>query len=182
VLLVCTANQGRSAMADALLRALLASRHPDAEVTVGSAGLLDGGVAVTAPVADAVRPYGGDLGTHRSRRITTDVIEQADLVVCMAGEHARAVVELRADARARTFTLRELVALLEDSRPRQAGEPLSDFIARQSARRADEEAWSDPAVDIADPYGKPASAVAETAAEIHDLLRRLTERVWPVSP
>ena len=180
VLLVCTANQGRSAMAEALLRARLGGTGLEHGVLVGSAGLLEGGVAASQPVLDAVRPFGGDLSRHRSRQVSGELVDAADLVVAMAGEHARAVAQLREGARERTFTLKELVRPVEADRPRQPDEELSSYLRRLATRReASSEAWSDGNDDVADPYGRPVEAVAETAGEIDDLLQRLVAHLWP---
>lgn len=179
LLLVCTANQGRSAMAEALLRTRLAERGLEDDVAVGSAGFMEGGVPASQPVLEAVRAYRADLGEHRSRRLDEALVGAADLVIAMAGEHVRQVVALDAAAKARTFTLKELVRCAEATGPRAPDEALADYLARldrSSGRSAPSAAGFD---DIADPYGRPVEAVAETAAEIDTLLRRLTEKVWP---
>lgn len=180
LLLVCTANQGRSAMAEALLRVRLSRRGLDREVTVESAGFMEGGVRASPPVLDAVRPYGADLSEHRSRRVKKELVAAADLVVAMAGEHARELAAFEGGDEARTFTLKELVRGAEAAGPRQPDEALGDYLARLE-RRSGWRSGSVPseADDVVDPYGRPVEAVAETAAEIDDLLGRLVEQLWP---
>jgi protein-tyrosine phosphatase len=180
VLLVCTANQGRSAIADALLKAKLRDRDADAEVTVNSAGLMDGGVPASPPVVDAAARRGGDLGAHRSRRLSAELVYQTDVVVCLAREHAKAVVELAGDADGRTFTLKELVRLVEALGPRPRGEALADYLARSAdLRRSAARGEPGQDDDIADPYGRPLSALEQTADEISSLLDRLVAHLWP---
>src|SRR5215210_1424736 len=113
VLFVCTANQGRSPMAEALLRADLARRGIDGAVEVGSAGLWEGGFPVSKPVLAAVAERGGDLGSHRSRRVTAEMAGDADLVVGLAREHVHELVALDPGLAPRTFTLKGLARHLE---------------------------------------------------------------------
>ena len=180
LLLVCTANQGRSAIADALLNAKLADRRLSGEVTVTSAGLMDGGVPASAPVVEAAGRLGSDLTAHRSRRLSYALVDDADVVVCLARDHVGAVLELCEDADRRTFTLKELVRHAETLGPRPADQALADYLARDTAQRdSDPRAALGQDDDIADPYGRPISALEETADEISGLLDRLVRHLWP---
>jgi protein-tyrosine phosphatase len=88
VLVVCTANRGRSPMGEAILRRLLAERGADGSVSVSSAGLcayeidrvgLPADPASTAVCAD----HGLDLGAHVCRAVTRALVEASDLVIVM---------------------------------------------------------------------------------------------------
>jgi tRNA threonylcarbamoyl adenosine modification protein (Sua5/YciO/YrdC/YwlC family) len=102
VLFVCTGNTCRSPIAAGLAAAALAKRlgcEPadlaGRGVRVFSAGT--GAVEGAAASAEAVRvagEWGADLGGHRSRKLTTELIREADLVCCMAAAHATAVLRL----------------------------------------------------------------------------------------
>jgi protein-tyrosine phosphatase len=173
VLFVCTANQGRSPMAEALLRARLARQGADGVVEVGSAGLWEGGFPVSEPVQAVVAGRGGDLRAHRSRRVTAEMAGNADLVVGLAAEHVHEVVALDPALADRTFTLKALARHLEASPPRRPGQALRDYVADAGVLDAG------PDDDVEDPYGRPVSAVAETAEEITGLLDRVVPRLWP---
>ncbi len=167
-------------MAEALLRARLRQRGLGRDVTVASAGFMEGGVEASQPVLEAVRPYGADLSEHRSRQLTEELVGDADLVIALAGEHARQVASFATAGPVPTFTLKELVGAAEAAGPRKGDEAMADYLARldrhgvwRSSLAASE------ADDIADPYGRPVEAVAETAAEIAGLLARLTDHLWP---
>jgi protein-tyrosine-phosphatase len=160
-------------MAEALLRAKLDERDLEGEVEVSSAGLWEGGFPVSAPVLEAVAERGGDLRTHRSRRLELELVREADLVICLAREHVHAVLALDADASARTFTLKVLARGVEALGPRPRTQTLADYLASSD----DIEAGPDD--DVEDPYGRPVSAVGETADEISALLDRLAPRLWP---
>ena len=108
VLFVCTANTGRSALAEALLRHHLRERAVSA--TVGSAGhRTEGGEPVSSLVEQAAGAHGGQLGRHRSRRLTAELLDDADLVVAMAAEHQDAAQALLPTVASRTFLLRDLL-------------------------------------------------------------------------
>lgn len=141
---------------------------------------MDGGVPASAPVVEAARSRGGDLTAHRSRRLTTALVDQADLVVCLAREHVGVVLGLREDADRRTFTLKQLVRHAEALGPRRPGQPLADYLVQYPAHpgsAAGVALGQDD--DIADPYGRPISALEETADEISGLLDRLVLHLWP---
>ena len=102
LLFVCTGNTCRSAMAGGLAGHILAERLgceekllPDRGVTVLSAGVyaMDGGRATPAAVAAAAE-LGADNSRHRSRMLTRELIQQADLVLCMTDSHVAAAVSL----------------------------------------------------------------------------------------
>lgn len=170
---MCTANQCRSPMAAALLRAGV-----PVGVTVSSAGLLPGGAPATA---DAQRTVDG-LDDHVSRQLSPAMVEDASLVIGMERRHVREVVVSSPDVFGRTFTLRELVrrASAVGARGVDEGETVDQWLARVGAgRRAGDLVGDDPADDIADPIGQPLARYRATAAELADLLDRLVALAWP---
>lgn len=164
-------------MAEAMLRRLAAEAGVD--VRVHSAGLLEDGNAASAHGVEVLEGMGLDTSSHRSRRMTADMVARADLVVAMAREHLREAVVAHADAFPRTFTLKELVRRGEAAGPRSASEPLDHYLARLHEGRdrssllgvADED-------DVSDPYGTGIEAYRRTAAELDDLTRRLAALLW----
>src|ERR1700676_890334 len=86
VLFVCTANMCRSPMAAALFGRLVPVEADDAleEVSVVSAGLLQGGYASPPEVVTVMAEMGIDLSGHSSRQLSPDLVVAADLVLCMA--------------------------------------------------------------------------------------------------
>ncbi|MFN2542968.1 MAG: low molecular weight phosphatase family protein [Actinomycetota bacterium] len=112
LLFVCTGNICRSPMAEGFARRL--SNDLEAGAEVGSVGIVgwDGSPAVGESV-DAARERGADISGHLARRLEARHVEDAGVVVGMSREHRDAVVRLVPDAAGRTFTMKELVRLLE---------------------------------------------------------------------
>jgi len=100
ILFVCTGNTCRSPLAEAIARRILADAGKN-NVIVESAGTnaWDG-----APASDEALLVGVerniDLSGHRSRRLTREMIEEADLVLVMSPEHLSRVRELDPTANA----------------------------------------------------------------------------------
>ena len=89
---------------------------------MSSAGLLTDGQPATDTAVDTLAERGIDIDEHRSRRISSDLLGRADLVVGMTREHVREAAVLRPDLYDRTFTLKELVRRGRQAGPRADGE------------------------------------------------------------
>src|SRR5258706_10919652 len=85
VLILCTGNICRSPMAEALLRARLEQRGVDA--TVSSAGITFEGRAATDEAIKAAAGYGVDITRHRSRIMSAELLDGADLIIAMERLH-----------------------------------------------------------------------------------------------
>jgi len=165
-------------MAEVLLRHHLTAAGVPA--TVSSAGLLPGGQPATSHGQAVMAARGLDLSRHVSRQLAPDLVAGADLVVGMAREHVREVAVMAAGALERTFTLKELVALGERTGPREAGEPLADWLRRVARGRDTKRLLGmghDPDYDVEDPIGQDRPAYEATADELDDLLDRLVTLV-----
>jgi protein-tyrosine-phosphatase len=170
--MVCTGNTCRSPMA----AALLARRLDDAglKATVSSAGLLFDGKPVTDHGRAVMADRGIDTSGHRSRRLTRQLVDGADLVLGMARGHVREAVALAPETLGRAFTLKEIVRRGEESGGRAPDEPLDAWLARLgSGRRPSDLLGESDADDVADPIGGPRRSYQRTAEELDDLTARL---------
>lgn len=86
MLVVCHANLCRSPYLEAVLRCNL----PDIEIA--SAGVLGAGRRVPAEGIAAARDRGIDLSGHRSRLLTGEALERADVVIVMEPRQARMLI------------------------------------------------------------------------------------------
>jgi protein-tyrosine-phosphatase len=160
-------------MAEAMLRRKLADMGIDGHVH--SAGLRFDGEPASANGVDVLAERGLDISEHRSRMVTRELIEHADLVIAMAREHVREAVLLCPDAWPRVFTLKELARRGSEVGTR-FDEPLSSWLNRLHASRTRAELLGDsPADDVADPIGTPRAAYERTATEIDQLLDHVIE-------
>lgn len=94
VLFVCSANQLRSPLAEALFREMVRRRGEDAAWQIGSAGVwaLEGSPAALAAMR-AASSRGLNLSAHVARPVTQMLLEQSDLVLVMEREHLEAIQE-----------------------------------------------------------------------------------------
>ena len=113
---VCTGNICRSPLAEQLLRARLA----DFPVTVESAGTRGRPAAMTPDAKRLAEMYGalaGDADEHRARFLTERMLAAPDLILAMARDHRRSIVELMPAKVQVTFTIREFARLAQAASP-----------------------------------------------------------------
>jgi protein-tyrosine-phosphatase len=100
VLIVCTGNTCRSAMAQVLLERRLRGRR----VSISSAGTNTvAGMPASEGAAQVMHEQGLDLSGHRSTPLTAALVRAADLILCMESRHRRRVLEFVPEAESRTF-------------------------------------------------------------------------------
>jgi protein-tyrosine-phosphatase len=176
IVVICSGNRFRSPLVAAYLR----EATQGLPVSVSSAGTLDlGGLPVLEGAAAAARALDLDLSDHVSRYVGKVPLGGADLVVGFERMHVTTAVVDGEAKRERTFTLPELVALLEQHEPPQAGDPVERArlaIAQADRARARESGLLLP--EIADPIGTSAKAQRRTALELTDLAGRLVTELF----
>jgi protein-tyrosine phosphatase len=172
ILVVCTGNTCRSPMAAALLGARLVERGVEARVH--SAGFVRTGDPAAHHGVSVMATMGLDTSAHRSRRVSVELVKEADLMIGMARQHVREIVALAPDSWRRTFTLKEFVRLGEQTGPRRSNETLGDYLDRVHwGRRLEDLLGASSQDDVSDPIGGPRRAYEATAAGLHDLTARL---------
>ena len=167
----------RSPLAAALLSARLGERGIAAEVD--SAGLVASGEETSDGLVDVLREWGVDLAGHRSRLITAEAVERADVVLTMEHYQVAEVALVAPDAWDRTFTLREAVRRGQRVGRRAPNEDVADWFRQLSAGRTRMElvgAWH---LDVADPAGHGSLAIERTADEVQGLVDGLVVLAWP---
>lgn len=115
LLFVCSGNTCRSPIAEAMAREMLAKRlgcDPEAlaerGIVVTSAGThgFAGGPASSEAV-DVLRERGTELRGHRSRAVTSELLDSADRIYAMSQSHLAAIEDMDAAARRKAELLDE---------------------------------------------------------------------------
>jgi len=110
VLFVCTANQCRSPMAEALLKSLAARRGEADRWQVQSAGTwTEPGRPATQLSQAVMRRRSIDLSGHRSHLIDADMLGKAAVILVMTRHHKEAVQAEFPEIRHKVYLLSQLV-------------------------------------------------------------------------
>ena len=106
VLLVCTGNTCRSAMAEGIGNKLT-EESGERQISFNSAGTgaMDG-VPATDYAVRAAAHWDIDISKHRARALKKELIKQADLILAMGPEHAQVIVSSDGGARSKVFLLK----------------------------------------------------------------------------
>jgi protein-tyrosine phosphatase len=174
---ICTGNRFRSPLAEHVLRRETAGLP----VHVESFGLLDTDSAVLPELEEHAAAAGLDVARHRSRRLPRGSLSDADLVIGFERRHvAHAVVHANARLE-RTFTLPELVGLLEQ----MPAKPSSGNVIAEATAAVERAAAARPAdprrapvPEIEDPLGRPPDVVAGIADDVRSLAVRLAAALF----
>ena len=143
---------------------------------VSSAGTIGlEGSPATRESVQAASERGVDIAEHRARRLSDAMVQRADLVVCMAGEHRAAIAQWVPSSIDRTFTLKELTRLLEDDAPTSPrGEAvLATRAAEAAAARRTGGSTNPLDEDIVDPLGMPLETYRAIAWELDEWIERM---------
>jgi len=105
-LFVCTGNTCRSPMAQELARWMLAKKlgMPRERLaakghTIISAGIAAGnGVPASRGAVEALADWGIELRNHKSRPLTPQLVQRADLILCMTRSHLETVLDYHPEA------------------------------------------------------------------------------------
>lgn len=181
VAVICTGNQFRSPIVEGLMR-LSASELP---IRVLSCGTEELGPAKALPEAimHASR-FGVDLKDHRAQPLSDVDLSDTDLVIGFELSHvAAAVVEAGAPYE-RTFTILELVSLLDHIRVQLPEDPVAraqTAVAAAHELRSGEGVFI-PDHQLRDPIGGPDDVFETTAQKLHASTTRLVYRLFGVTP
>jgi protein-tyrosine phosphatase len=183
ILVVCTGNVCRSPIAEGFLRATLGERFGADAPTVASAGTAgwEGSAAMPESVTAAAE-RGVDISSHVARRLRPELVRDADLVVAMADEHRRLVIGASPQAAGRTFTLKELVRLLEaipaSDRSSVPDAALAERVRGAATLRDEGFAGNPFDEDVADPLGLPLETYRAIAWELDEWCGRLVDGLF----
>ncbi|MFF8375719.1 low molecular weight phosphatase family protein [Streptomyces sp. NPDC015661] len=169
VLFVCTGNLYRSPIAERLLPVHLgAATDGFRSVSAGTAARP--GASLNPWSTAVIEDLGGRAAEFRTRRLTTELIGSADVVLGLAREHREAAVQLRPAALRRCFTLEEFVRLTGGRRFEGGPAAAVAYAAAARGRSAPVAPESD---DVEDPDGRPLAELRVCADRIDRALRQV---------
>jgi protein-tyrosine phosphatase len=184
VLHICMGNICRSPMAERLLTLAIREAVGDkADELVHShsagTGGWHAGEEMNPPAARQVRARGGDDRGFAARKLRSDLIDAADLVLTATADQTEYVVALRPDAAERTFVLGEFGRLLREVDPDRLppAAPTPDAVyargvalveAAQAVRAGAAPRDGD---DLDDPWGRGDQTFARIADQIEQAVR-----------
>jgi protein-tyrosine phosphatase len=166
LLFVCTGNICRSPTAELIA----ANRLPHSGFRVHSAGTYGlHGYPIEPNAARPLQALGIGCDAFRARRLTDDLVENADLVLTATRDHRSAVVTRVPSALRKTFTMREFARLTEaiDEDTVTEDDPADRarlVVALAAERRGRDTRLGDD--DVADPYGLGPEAYDRAIREI----------------
>jgi protein-tyrosine-phosphatase len=164
VLFVCTANISRSPFLELTARSLAGE---DAAVEFASAGTHGFDARAMDEAMVPLLPSGAAASEHASRRLTRDILDDADVVLTAESTHRAFILEEFPQHFRKVFTVGQFAASIADH-PDLSGRALVEAAA---ARRTP----ARPEHDIADPYRR-GDAAAQTAA---DTMARMLSVIVP---
>ena len=181
ILVVCTGNICRSPIAEGLLRDALAVRFGERTPEVSSAGTMgwEGSTAMPESI-EVASELGSDIAGHRARELRQPLVAGSSLVVTMAGEHRPFMASMGTNAAGKTFTLKELVRILEHLPSARDVDPeaLGARVAQADAARRGGFSGNPHDEDIADPLGMPLTSYRAIAWELDEWVGRMVDGLY----
>jgi protein-tyrosine-phosphatase len=170
ILVVCTGNICRSPMAEGFLRDALIRRFGERAPAVSSAGTIGWTGSPASPESVvAAGERGSDIEAHQARELRPQMIEGADLILCMAGEHREAVGD-------------EVLEALPPAQPTDDPGALVDRVAAANELRFAGGARNPHDEDISDPLGLPLDTYRAIAWELDEWNARLVDGLFGAEP
>lgn len=172
-------------MTERLLQSKLEQRHPG-QFLVESAGT---GALVGNPIepriAEGIRALGGSADDFGARQLSSDLLQQQDLILALTRAHRSRVVEMAPSQLRRTFTLKEYSRLLSHVPSPNGEDPAADWKAASNFAlriRGKDGPVISAHDDVPDPYGRQDEVYEEAQRQIATAVDNILTFYQPASP
>ncbi len=115
-------------MAEGALRMLLNRERPGMFEVLSAGIAAADGYPATLYAIEAARIWECDISGHKSQPLTGELVDRADLILCMSERHVKEVLRLRSGAREKTFLFKNF------PEPSPFGEGVEDPIGQSLDR------------------------------------------------
>jgi protein-tyrosine phosphatase len=173
ILTVCSHNRTRSVMTMAMLQRNLDDRLGAGAATVGSLGFGPEDMASIPDAVAAMARRGLDTSGHRSRQVTDQNVESADLILTSELDHVIKIAAISPSAYRRTMTMPEFLELAAWREPPAGGE-LRDWVTELTAERTARDYINGGVGEIFDPTGSAPRAFEKSVVEMEAMCETAT--------
>lgn len=178
ILVVCSANRGRSPAATYLLQDAAAKLKPRRKVIVRSAGLsAQPGQEMLASMRDAMQTQRLPVNEHRSRTFDIHEARRSHLVITMTEEQRRTVTRSDPTLIPKTFTLLELARLVASPQWKPEWNGTDDVVARIHRMRPHAAAPAKPE-DVNDPLHGGSRMAASVLGKIDRAVQQIARPLF----
>lgn len=173
ILTVCSHNRTRSVMTMAMLQRNLDDRLGAGAAVVRSLGFGPEDMPSIPDAIAAMARRGLDTSAHRSRQVTEDNIELADLVLTSECDHVIKIAAISPSAYRRSMTMPEFLERAALHEPPAGGE-LKDWVTELTADRTAREYINGGVDEIFDPTGSSPRAFEKSVLEMERMCELAT--------
>ena len=121
VLIICTGNSCRSAMAEGILKSLIPQKYEDTLLVVSAGTANLPGMPATALAREIASEHEVDIDGHVSSGLSEWELDLADLILCMTQEQCDLVAAMDPTAKDRAFLLSEFAGADSEDVPDPIG-------------------------------------------------------------
>ena len=129
VLIICTGNSCRSAMAEGILKAMIPRKYEDTLLVVSAGTANLPGMRATALAREVASEHEIDIDGHVSSGLSEWELDLADLILCMTKEQCDHVVAMDPTVKDRTVLLSEFAGAESEDIPDPIGGTKDEYEA-----------------------------------------------------